>query len=233
MGEMQGYVGTTYIDIGAYTIEIDWSDVEGDGVSLSFNEGNIDGVGSINGVGGQYGVMTDVYTEWWQDESIYLGTEYSDTYFKPLALQGGHYNINQVLSEYGYASREEYLFPKPTFFERLLNFGIPLDREDLAEKVIEAVGDEWDLIHQNLDAVDLGRLELYKNDLWSLRFNLMTKVEAINSKIAGLNQYNPGGGNASEIRSLTNLRWDMEDHLIPINRENDEINRAIKYKIMK
>ena len=148
-------------------------------------------------------------------------------------LQGGVYTINQVLGQYGYPSREEYLFPKPTFFERLLNFGVPLDREDLAEKVIEAVSNEWDLIHQNLDVVGLDRLKLYRDDLWSLRFNLMSKVEDLNSKVVQLQGYNPGGLHNSEIISLTNLRWDLSDQLIPVNRDYHEVTNAINFKVFK
>lgn len=149
------------------------------------------------------------------------------------ALQGGVFRINEVLGKYGYPSREEYLFPKPSFFERLANFGLPLDREDLAEKVLDAVSNEWDLIHQNIDAVDLDRLKLYKNDLWSLRFKLMTQMEDLDKKIARLQAMNWMDGKASEIRGLGYTKWNLEAHLIPIKNEFDQVTRAINFKIFK
>jgi RHS repeat-associated protein len=150
-----------------------------------------------------------------------------------LAFQGGVYTINQVLAQYGYPSREQYLFPTPSVAERLLNFGIPLDREDLAEKVAEAVTGEWDLIHQNIQAVDLDKLRVYKSDLRTLRWNLMTRVELLNFEIAQLREDNPGGIHNSQIIGLTRWRWDLEDQLIPVNFEMREVGKAINSKTVK
>ena len=91
MGSMVGYMGTTYIDIGGYTIEIDWSDVSSDGLSFNFNDdGSVD-VGDIyiddNGEGYwvdfEYGPgKRDIAVE--SSQSIYVGAQQGGLNFKTL-----------------------------------------------------------------------------------------------------------------------------------------------------
>lgn len=141
--------------------------------------------------------------------------------------QGGYYTINQVLEHYGYDSREEYLFPKPSFFQRLFNFGFVSDRDALLQKMTESLTEQWDLIHQNLSSVDLKNLKRYEVDLFDLKWKLMTKVERLDDQIIKLRAKNPMGVNNSEINSKTFLKWDILDELIPVSFEINEIGKAI------
>lgn len=65
-----------------------------------------------------------------------------------------------------------------------------------------------------------------------LRFKLMTKIESLDKEIAELQEINWMGGNAPEIRSLGNWKWDIIDHLIPVNDEIDQVTTAIKFKVI-
>ena len=144
--------------------------------------------------------------------------------------QGGYYNVNQVLQHYGYDSREEYLFPKPSFLERVFGFLFLTDREDLLQKMGEAGTDQWGLVNQNLGSVHLKDLKRYESDLVYLRWQLMTKVERIDDQISKLRLSNPLGVNNNQIRSQTLLKWDILDELIPVNFEIIEVNKAITTK---
>lgn len=56
----------------------------------------------------------------------------------------------------------------------------------------------------------------------------MIKIEAIDIEISGLRANNPGGKfNNSQINSLTNLKWDIEDELIPVNFDINEVTKVI------
>jgi RHS repeat-associated protein len=146
---------------------------------------------------------------------------------------GGYYTINQVLNHYGYDSRESYLFPKPSLLKRIVNFALVADREDLAQKITEAVTGQWDLINRNIGSVDLDNLERYSSVLFNLKFRLMTNIENLNSKIEGLRKNNPGGFNNSQIISLSNLKWDIGDELIPVNFDINEVIKAITNRKMQ
>jgi hypothetical protein len=58
-------------------------------------------------------------------------------------------------------------------------------------------------------------------------------MENLDKKIKQLQENNWMAGNAGQIRSLGNLKWDIEAHVVPINMEFAQVSRAINFKTIK
>jgi hypothetical protein len=93
------------------------------------------------------------------------------------------------------------------------------------------VSNQWDKINRNLDSVDLDKLESYRSILFELKSNLTGKVENLDAQITSLRTENATLFNSSQINSLTNLKWDLTDELIPVDSDIDGVTNAINTKI--
>ena len=58
----------------------------------------------------------------------------------------------------------------------------------------------------------------------------MTNIENLNVEIASVRANKAAGLNNSQIISLTNLRWDIGDELIPVNFDLNGVSNAITNK---
>ena len=94
----------------------------------------------------------------------------------------------------------------------------------------ESVTGQWGSINRNIGSVDLDNLKSYRSVLFNLRFDLMIKIENLETEIGNLSANNPTGVNNSQIISLSNLKWDIGDELIPVNFDIDDVTTAITNK---
>jgi len=187
--------------------------------------GEFDGSGRLGQEYNVYERWEDTYTNGRLTDSKFIGLRFEEKYSKRDQTRGVP-TINQVLEDYGYNSREDYLFPKPSFLERAL----PFLSGDILEGVVESVTAESDRINQNLKSVDIDKLKLFRADLFTLRYNLMTKVEKLEAKYGLLRANNLCQCNYGEMSALTTKVRDINNELVPINDEINILSYAISHK---
>jgi RHS repeat-associated protein len=204
--------------------------------SSDYRRGVASGSSSSGGNGYSSGTNFNKYSYRWttgrdgKKRPKYLGPGKGFTQGSLSHIDLIHYTIDQVLAMYGYDSRQAYLFPTPSAASRVLPFLFVMDNADLAERFTDAATSEWNRRIGDLQEVDIGNLNRYLGDLFTLKAKLLVSIEALQSEIANLRGSKAAGDVINE-RSFK--MWDYGYQLNPVSIEIDKVTFSLDHRLMK